>query len=561
MAISGNMFSIGPPALSPLAAGTATPNAEAAAPGAGFSAALAQAQSAAEATGQGLAAGGAAAPLAVVSLGPGLRVITGGQAAMDSEALLAFAQQQGLSPQAIEASRLQMQHAGPEDAAANAVAAAMTLGPQIPGVTLTQTAQVAQAAQAAQAAPIAQASLGVQALPGAQAVQAAALFQASASPGAPVPAAQAGPVAADVASPKPTAHWLGGQAVPAGAGAGVLQGPAAPAPATPGLAGPTAAPAASAAVTGGPAAEWSGLVPMPQATSVTSPVAGSAASISAAPLPPQGAVLEVSLAGLWASGQGAALRELGAAGARPAPVTLDVSQAPALGVTQLPLKAAFQLPPAALLVKASAPAAALPSETLVLDGLSAADVTDLEAQAPALSRHSAPSVLSTAAHLPTPASPAGAPSPTAAMAEAQAKYEAVAQQLGEALAQRLHAQIQRGHWQLKLHLHPQELGSIDVQLGMRGGDLMASFQASQQMTRDMLQDQMPRLREMLASAGIDVASADVNAQSGGRSGGNSTQAEARGTAPPAGLTAAAEAEPTAVRTMQANDDRGLDLWA
>jgi flagellar hook-length control protein FliK len=148
------------------------------------------------------------------------------------------------------------------------------------------------------------------------------------------------------------------------------------------------------------------------------------------------------------------------------------------------------------------------------------------------------------------------------MAEAQAKYEAVAQQLGEALAQRLSAQIQRGHWQVKLHLHPQELGSIDVQLGMRGGDLMASFQASQQMTRDMLQDQMPRLREMLASAGIDVASADVNAQSGGRSGGNSTQAEARGAAPSSGAdAAAAKAEPTTVRAAQANDDRGLDLWA
>lgn len=575
MAISGNMFSIGPPGVNPVTAGAAAAPGEASLPGGGFSAALAQAQSTGEAVGQGLAVDAAGAPLAAVSLSPSLRVITGGQAAMDAEALLAFAQQQGLSPQAIDALRLHMQPTAPDG--------------EMAAMTLVGAAQVVDI-QAAQAAPVAQAGQGAPVLQGVQAGATSAWLQAPVVPAsnsgsvpgsvpgsAPWPATGAGQVASvGVGSPQPAAHWLSGARTPAAAAhaGAVPQAIAVSASASGGSGLATAATTATASPT------TAGQAPAPDASAGTAAPLTSALSaasgVGAATAQPAGSaaallgntVLESSLAGLWAAGQrGAGLRDglggVATAAAAPAPAATDLSQAPALGAGQLPLKTVFQLPPTARVpAQAPAPGAPVTAETLVLDGISGAEVTDLEAQAPALSRHSSAASASPVAHLPTPAAPAGAPSPTAAMAEAQAKYEAVAQQLGEALAQRLSAQIQRGHWQVKLHLHPQELGSIDVQLGMRGGDLMASFQASQQMTRDMLQDQMPRLREMLAGAGIDVASTDVNAQSGGRSGGNSTQAEARGAAPSSGTdAAAAKAEPTTVRAAQANDDRGLDLWA
>ena len=98
---------------------------------------------------------------------------------------------------------------------------------------------------------------------------------------------------------------------------------------------------------------------------------------------------------------------------------------------------------------------------------------------------------------------------------------------------------------------------------MRGGDLVAQFQASQAMTRDMLQDQMPRLREMLNGAGIDVASADVGSQSGGRSGGNPTPSgrglsSAQGSAT---VAAAPQVGGSVATGSSASGGDGLDLWA
>ena len=104
----------------------------------------------------------------------------------------------------------------------------------------------------------------------------------------------------------------------------------------------------------------------------------------------------------------------------------------------------------------------------------------------------------------------------------QGATEELSQKMGEALAQRLQAQIQRGHWRMSLSLNPRDLGHIDVTLGMKGNDLQASFQAAHMATRELIQDSLPRLREVLVGAGIDVASLDVGGQQKRESGGNST---------------------------------------
>ena len=141
----------------------------------------------------------------------------------------------------------------------------------------------------------------------------------------------------------------------------------------------------------------------------------------------------------------------------------------------------------------------------------------------------------------------------------QQQFDALSDKLGQAVAQRIQAQIQRGHWHMSLTLHPQELGSVDVQLGMRGNDLSASFNAAQALTRDLLQDSMPRLREMLSGAGIDVASADVGGQMGQGSGGNSTPARSPERVE-TGSTLG-EVAPASVQTKAQSADDGLDLWA
>jgi len=102
------------------------------------------------------------------------------------------------------------------------------------------------------------------------------------------------------------------------------------------------------------------------------------------------------------------------------------------------------------------------------------------------------------------------------------QYEKLSQRLGEALGQRLAAQIARGEWKVELALNPHKLGKIDIQLDMRRGELEASFKTSNPMTRDLLIDGLPRLKEVLAQSGMEVAQMNVNTRQDRQNGGNPT---------------------------------------
>ena len=94
----------------------------------------------------------------------------------------------------------------------------------------------------------------------------------------------------------------------------------------------------------------------------------------------------------------------------------------------------------------------------------------------------------------------------------KAMSQQVMQRFGEILGQRLLQQINQGDWKVEIALEPADLGSIQIELEWRKGELEASFKAGQALTRDLLQDGLPRLRETLERAGIDVASVYVGDQ-------------------------------------------------
>ena len=102
------------------------------------------------------------------------------------------------------------------------------------------------------------------------------------------------------------------------------------------------------------------------------------------------------------------------------------------------------------------------------------------------------------------------------------QYERLSQRLGEALGQRLAAQIAKGDWRVDLALKPHELGNIDIELQMKEGTLQASFSAGQAMTRELIADSLPRLKEILNQLGMDVATMDVNVRQNSQNGGNPT---------------------------------------
>jgi len=110
----------------------------------------------------------------------------------------------------------------------------------------------------------------------------------------------------------------------------------------------------------------------------------------------------------------------------------------------------------------------------------------------------------------------------AAIQERAAQTQQLADRMGQALANRLISQIERGQWKLQLHMQPAALGRVDVALDMHAGGLDAVFRTDNALTQDLLGQGAQRLREALTQSGTTVASVTVHADARGQSGGNST---------------------------------------
>ncbi|MBR4876329.1 MAG: flagellar hook-length control protein FliK, partial [Rhodocyclaceae bacterium] len=69
---------------------------------------------------------------------------------------------------------------------------------------------------------------------------------------------------------------------------------------------------------------------------------------------------------------------------------------------------------------------------------------------------------------------------------------------------------QRGESKAELVLSPPNMGKLGVSLHMNGDQMTAQFVTASAATRDMLEQAMPRLRELLQQANIELAQADVS---------------------------------------------------
>ena len=83
-----------------------------------------------------------------------------------------------------------------------------------------------------------------------------------------------------------------------------------------------------------------------------------------------------------------------------------------------------------------------------------------------------------------------------------------------ALAKQVGYWINGGIQNAEIHLNPAEMGPISVQMSLQGGDARVDFSAVSAQTRQVLQDSIPQLAQMLEQAGMSLLSADVSAQQG-----------------------------------------------
>lgn len=97
---------------------------------------------------------------------------------------------------------------------------------------------------------------------------------------------------------------------------------------------------------------------------------------------------------------------------------------------------------------------------------------------------------------------------------------------GDALAERVVLIAGQRLSSAEIRLNPAELGPVTVDLKIEDNIAQVTFSAQQQLTRDALEQALPRLREMLAEQGLSLGRADVTGQgTGDRSGGHATGAD------------------------------------
>ena len=142
------------------------------------------------------------------------------------------------------------------------------------------------------------------------------------------------------------------------------------------------------------------------------------------------------------------------------------------------------------------------------------------------------------------------------------QFQHMANQMGQAAAQRLIAQIERGQWKLQMRMQPAALGSIHVELDMHAGGLDALFSADSAVTRELMVQGNHKLRDTLADAGMTVASITVNGDQSRQSGGNSTPGKGRASALGKGSVGGATASAMpAAPTDGATQTDGLNVLA
>ena len=144
-----------------------------------------------------------------------------------------------------------------------------------------------------------------------------------------------------------------------------------------------------------------------------------------------------------------------------------------------------------------------------------------------------------------------------------AARELAGRQLSEALGQRLAANIAAGHYRLTFNVHPKELGAIDVVMEMRDGRLDAQINTSNAVTRELLGDSLPRLRDALQQSGVNLAQLQVGSDTQqGQSQGREASANSAGAQTQDEMSLADAGMETVSEDLELGLDLdSIDFWA
>ena len=101
-------------------------------------------------------------------------------------------------------------------------------------------------------------------------------------------------------------------------------------------------------------------------------------------------------------------------------------------------------------------------------------------------------------------------------------------QFSEELGERVRVFVNNGLQEARLQLTPADLGRVQITINTEGDHARVVFVAETAVARDLLDQSMPRLREMLQQSGIQLAQGDVSDQAESQARGEQLQADADG---------------------------------
>lgn len=97
--------------------------------------------------------------------------------------------------------------------------------------------------------------------------------------------------------------------------------------------------------------------------------------------------------------------------------------------------------------------------------------------------------------------------------QAAAVKEQFVSRFSTELAQRFTSDVQNGNYKIEFELLPKELGKVQVLMEYKDGKLDALISSANNVTRDMLNDGLHRLRDTLINSGINLGNLDVGSGS------------------------------------------------
>ncbi|MGS0730652.1 flagellar hook-length control protein FliK, partial [Shewanella sp. 0m-11] len=104
-------------------------------------------------------------------------------------------------------------------------------------------------------------------------------------------------------------------------------------------------------------------------------------------------------------------------------------------------------------------------------------------------------------------------------AEQTPAMQQMIQRFSPMMNQQLITMVSNGVQHAEIRLDPPELGHMMVRIQVQGDTTQVQFQVSQHQTRDLVEQAMPRLREMLAEQGMQLTDGQVSQGGGGNTDG------------------------------------------